>query len=64
MRLSDGRRAGETAKTALFPITLQGQRLGVRLSPPRLGEHTAELLEQLGYSPAEMEGMRSRNVVA
>ena len=64
LRLSDGPRAGETVKTALFPITLQGQRLGVRLSPPRLGEHTGELLEQLGYGPAEMEGMRSRNVVA
>jgi len=64
MRLSDGPRAGETVKTALFPITLEGQRLGVRLSPPRLGEHTAELLEQLGYGHDEMEGMRSRNVVA
>jgi crotonobetainyl-CoA:carnitine CoA-transferase CaiB-like acyl-CoA transferase len=64
MRLSDGPRAGETVKTALFPITLEGHRLGVRLSPPRLGEHTTELLEQLGYGHAEMEGMRSRNVVA
>ena len=64
MRLSDGPRAGETVKTALFPITLEGQRLGVRLSPPRLGEHTTELLGQLGFGPDEMEGMRSRNVVA
>ena len=64
MRLSDGPRAGQTVKTALFPITLEGQRLGVRLSPPRLGEHTTELLGQLGFGPDEMEGMRSRNVVA
>jgi len=64
MRLSDGPRAGETVETVLFPITLEGQRLGIRLSPPRLGEHTTELLGQLGFGPDEMEGMRSRNVVA
>ncbi|MDB5731569.1 MAG: L-carnitine dehydratase/bile acid-inducible protein, partial [Variovorax sp.] len=63
LRLSDGLRAGETVKTTLFPFTLEGRRLGVRLSPPKLGEHTTELLEQLGYSNVELEGLRSRNIV-
>ena len=34
--LPDGDKAGQTVKTTLFPITLDGQRLGVRLHPPQL----------------------------
>ena len=49
VRLPDGPRAGQTVKTTLFPITMQGQRLGVRLDPPRMGEHTRELMRSLGY---------------
>ena len=64
MQLSDGPKAGQTVKTTLFPITLQGRRLGVRMSPPKLGEHTAGLLKEMGYGDADVEGLRSRNVVA
>ncbi|NDZ14822.1 formyl-CoA transferase [Variovorax sp. WS11] len=64
MQLPDGPKAGQTVKTTLFPITLQGRRLGVRMSPPKLGEHTAGLLKEMGYSEADVEGLRSRNVVA
>ncbi len=35
--LPDGERAGQTVKTTLFPITLQGKRLGVRMGPPKTG---------------------------
>ena len=62
--LPDGERAGQTVKTTLFPITMAGQRLGVRLQPPRLGEHTDELLQGLGYAPAEIDHLKSRAVVA
>jgi crotonobetainyl-CoA:carnitine CoA-transferase CaiB-like acyl-CoA transferase len=64
MRLSDGPKAGQKVKTTLFPITLEGRRLGVRMDPPRLGEHTAELLKGLGCSDDDVEAMRSRKVVA
>ncbi len=64
MRLSDGPKAGEMVKTTLFPITLDGCRLGVRMDPPRLGQHTAELLKGMGCSDAEIAALRERNVVA
>ena len=32
--LPDGERAGQMAQTTLFPFTMDGQRLGVRLQPP------------------------------
>jgi len=35
--LPDGERAGQTAQTVLLPLALDGERLGVRRSPPKLG---------------------------
>jgi len=64
IRLTDGERAGQTVKTTLFPFTLAGERLGVKLNPPRRGEHTDELLDSLGYSAAEIADLHSRRVVA
>jgi len=64
LRLPDGPKAGETVKTTLFPITLEGQRLGVRLSPPRLGEHTAALLKELGCTDSEVDDFRARQIVS
>ena len=60
----DGDMAGQTVKTTLFPITMQGQRLGVRLNPPKMGEHTQGLLLGLGYSAADIDALRAQAVVA
>jgi crotonobetainyl-CoA:carnitine CoA-transferase CaiB-like acyl-CoA transferase len=64
VRLPDGPRAGQTVKTTLFPITLGGQRLGVRMHPPQLGEHTAQLLASLGYAGEEIETLRAQSVIS
>ena len=64
IRLPDGERAGETAQTTLFPITMGGERLGVRLNPPTLGEHTQELLESLGYDAVRRDAMLAAGAVA
>jgi crotonobetainyl-CoA:carnitine CoA-transferase CaiB-like acyl-CoA transferase len=61
--LPDGARAGETARSTLFPFTMDGQRLGVRLQPPHQGEHTTELLAALGYDAAAIEALRAQRAV-
>jgi crotonobetainyl-CoA:carnitine CoA-transferase CaiB-like acyl-CoA transferase len=62
--LTDGARAGQTAKATLFPFTMAGQRLGVRLQPPRRGEHTRELLAGLGYTAAQVDALYAKAAVA
>ena len=62
--LPDGAKAGQTVKTTLFPITLAGERLPVRLQPPRFAAHTGELLAGLGYTPGEIDDFKQRAVVA
>jgi crotonobetainyl-CoA:carnitine CoA-transferase CaiB-like acyl-CoA transferase len=62
--LPDGERAGQAVGTTLLPFTLGGSRPGVRLNPPRAGEHTTELLGALGKSSADIEALRAAQVVA
>ncbi|WP_280151163.1 CaiB/BaiF CoA-transferase family protein [Piscinibacter sp. XHJ-5] len=64
IELPDGDKAGQTVKTTLFPITMQGQRLPVRLQPPRFGAHTDELLRGLGYGDDAIESLHAQAVVA
>ena len=59
MTLPDGR---ETA-SPLLPITLDGQRPGLRLNPPKLGEHGRELLAGLGYSAKEVDDLVQAGIV-
>ncbi len=47
-----------------FPYKLLGTPAAVRRPPPRLGEHTEEVLaELLGYSAGEVAGLRERGCV-
>lgn len=54
---------GRAAEVPLLPVTLDGRRPGVRLPPPRVGEHTRELLAQLGYDTAEMDALAQAQVI-
>ncbi len=62
--LPDGDRAGETTQTTLFPFTMDGQRLGVRLNPPTKGEHTDAILQELGFQIAEIEKLKTLRAIA
>ncbi|HZN46266.1 MAG TPA: CaiB/BaiF CoA-transferase family protein, partial [Ramlibacter sp.] len=64
VQLPDGPRAGETVKTTLLPFTLAGERMGVRLDPPRLGAHSRELLRSVGLADDEIDALKARAVVA
>ena len=55
-------RAIET-RTALLPITLDGERLGLRAAPPGIGQHTESLLRELGYDAAAIEELRKSGVI-
>jgi CoA:oxalate CoA-transferase len=47
-----------------FPIRLKQEPCTVRLPAPRLGEHTDEILAELGVSPSELESLREKGAVA
>ena len=64
VKLPDGARAGETVQTVLFPLSMDGQRLGIRSDPPAMGQHTDVLLQEAGYSAAEVAALRAARAVA
>jgi formyl-CoA transferase len=45
------------------PMKLSRSQSGVRLRPPEPGEHTAEILETLGYDSGDLADMRRRGIV-
>ena len=64
IQLTDGARAGQTVKTTLFPFTLDGERLGVKLNPPRRGEHSRDVLKAIGLADAEIDALIESHAVA
>jgi crotonobetainyl-CoA:carnitine CoA-transferase CaiB-like acyl-CoA transferase len=59
MLLPDGRQTS----VPLLPLTLGGERLGLRMDPPQLDAHGTELLQQLGYTEDEIARMRRDGVL-
>lgn len=59
VRLPDGRES----LAPLLPLTLDGVRPGIRQQPPRVGEHTVELLCQLGYADQEVAALQAAGVI-
>ena len=59
MELPDGR----ATQVPLLPLMLNGERLGLRLDPPKLGEHADDLLQCLGYAPEQVAALRAKGVL-
>ena len=47
-----------------IPLTLNGERATHRRPPPRLGEQTTAILEELGVTPEEIDGLVRERVVS
>ncbi|MSQ06008.1 MAG: CoA transferase [Dehalococcoidia bacterium] len=45
------------------PLKLSETPPGIRLPPPLLGQHTAEVLEELGYTPTKIGALRKKGVI-
>jgi crotonobetainyl-CoA:carnitine CoA-transferase CaiB-like acyl-CoA transferase len=54
---------GESSKVPLFPLTLDGHRLPLRMQPPRPGEHTRELLRAVGYDDRALSRLEHQSVI-
>ncbi len=50
-----------TAKSLANPIRFSSTPVSYRLPPPLLGEHTAEILQSLGYAAAEVKAMAAES---
>ena len=55
---------GVRARMPRIPIEIGSHQLGLRLQAPAIGEHTAEILNELGLTTGEIEGLQQRDVIA
>lgn len=54
---------GNVLKFVGSPLKMSNSNPGLLLRPPRLGEHTAEILAELGMSNEEIEDLKTRGVI-
>jgi crotonobetainyl-CoA:carnitine CoA-transferase CaiB-like acyl-CoA transferase len=52
-----------TASSVGNPVKLGETPVTFRRHPPLLGEHTAEVLQELGHDAAQVASLRARGVV-
>ena len=50
-------------RTPLLPITLSGERFGVRTNPPSIGADSERVLQTLGYAPSEIATLAAAGVI-
>jgi len=55
---------GKTIRVPALPLEFDGERLPKRADPPGIGEHSAEILKELGCSAAEVKRLVAQRIVA
>jgi crotonobetainyl-CoA:carnitine CoA-transferase CaiB-like acyl-CoA transferase len=58
--LADGKRA----KIPRMPMEIGDHDLALRRQPPKIGEHSAEILAELGLAPGEIEALKNDKIIA
>jgi crotonobetainyl-CoA:carnitine CoA-transferase CaiB-like acyl-CoA transferase len=61
--VTDGPRKGEKTRLPALPLEMAGRRFGIHHDVPRAGEHSREVLQEAGYTPAEIEELIRKGVV-
>ena len=54
---------GGQTKIPALPIQMKGNRFGVKYQVPKLGEHTREVMQELGFDDASIDQMIEESVV-
>jgi crotonobetainyl-CoA:carnitine CoA-transferase CaiB-like acyl-CoA transferase len=62
--LIDTQVGGKAIRVPALPLEFDGERLGKRADPPAVGEHGAQLLNEIGYSADEARSLAERRIVA
>jgi len=63
IEIPNGINSGSVTHTPLLPLTIGGQRLGIRLDPPYQGAHTKEILSELGLSQATIDELIAKGIM-
>jgi crotonobetainyl-CoA:carnitine CoA-transferase CaiB-like acyl-CoA transferase len=59
LTVADGEKKGAKMKLPAIPVEMDGVRPGVRLDVPRQGQHTKDVLKELGYDAAAISALIS-----
>lgn len=57
LTLTDGQHAGSKARLPALPLAMDGRRFQCRKDLPRIGQHTMDVLIEVGYSASEVAKM-------
>ncbi|MEM7113235.1 MAG: CaiB/BaiF CoA-transferase family protein, partial [Chloroflexota bacterium] len=54
---------GNMSKLPRLPFTLQNHDFDLQSQPPQVGEHTADLLQELGYSSTKIKQLNQNHII-
>jgi crotonobetainyl-CoA:carnitine CoA-transferase CaiB-like acyl-CoA transferase len=55
---------GTETKLPKTPLEYGGETLGLRMNPPKIGEHTIEILKEMGMTPLEIKQLLKNNIIS